>query len=329
MTTVGVFIDAENISYVDLPFIMMEIKNMGRLLVTRVYADWTTSAVDNWKQYIISYALEPIHCPKIPRKNSIDIKMIDDIYDILYFRNTIDTYVLVSNDVDYLTAARKIKLYGKTLVTIGYSNCSEILRNVSDKFIDISLLHINHNENSNDQELFNDLEGEFIDLDNVFENSCDELSDDESKTRRTGDELADAIFEIMNNEKHINFKTLKHRMKQKYNFTNIKSTIKNKYHKLFRIPESYSKNKIYDISPIGISVHNSLEDQFAAVFELCETNELVLPKFKEKLLLLINNFDQRMWGFTRFKDMIQTLFPNRFESEERGTTSLIRNLVKV
>lgn len=247
MTTVGVFIDAENISYVDLPFIMMEIKNMGRLLVTRVYADWTTSAVDNWKQYIISYALEPIHCPKIPRKNSIDIKMIDDIYDILYFRNTIDTYVLVSNDVDYLTAARKIKLYGKTLVTIGYSNCSEILRNVSDKFIDISLLHINQNENSNDQELFNDLEGDLIDLDNVFENSCDELSDDESKTRRTGDELADAIFEIMNNEKHLNVSTLKHRIKKKINVEKLEEKIKRKYHHFFRVVNYPGKKKKFMI----------------------------------------------------------------------------------
>jgi len=327
MTTVGVFIDAENISYVDLPFIMMEIKNMGRLLVTRVYADWTTSAVDNWKQYIISYALEPIHCPKIPRKNSIDIKMIDDIYDILYFRNTIDTYVLVSNDVDYLTAARKIKLYGKTLVTIGYSNCSEILRNVSDKFIDISLLHINQNENSNDQELFNDLEGELIDLDNVFENSCDELSDDESKTRRTGDELADAIFEIMNNEKHLNVSTLKHRIKKKINVEKLEEKIKRKYHHFFRVVNyPGKKKKIYDITSINSDVYNTIDEQFLSVFQNVESNEIMLSQFREKLSLIINNFDHRMWGFTVFKEMIQSLFFGKFEIIDKGNSQYIVNL---
>lgn len=327
MTTVGVFIDAENISYVDLPFIMMEIKNMGRLLVTRVYADWTTSAVDNWKQYIISYALEPIHCPKIPRKNSIDIKMIDDIYDILYFRNTIDTYVLVSNDVDYLTAARKIKLYGKTLVTIGYSNCSEILRNVSDKFIDISLLHINQNENSNDQELFNDLEGELIDLDNVFENSCDELSDDESKTRRTGDELADAIFEIMNNEKHLNVSTLKHRIKKKINVEKLEEKIKRKYHHFFRVVNyPGKKKKIYDITSINSDVYNTIDEQFLSVFQNVESNEIMLSQFREKLSLIINNFDHRMWGFTVFKEMIQSLFFGKFEIIDKGSSQYIVNL---
>jgi len=327
MTTVGVFIDAENISYVDLPFIMMEIKNMGRLLVTRVYADWTTSSVDNWKQYIISYALEPIHCPKIPRKNSIDIKMIDDIYDILYFRNTIDTYVLVSNDVDYLTAARKIKLYGKTLVTIGYSNCSEILRNVSDKFIDISLLHISQNENSNDQELFNDLEGELIDLDNVFENSCDELSDDESKTRRTGDELADAIFEIMNNEKHLNVSTLKHRIKKKINVEKLEEKIKRKYHHFFRVVNyPGKKKKIYDITSINSDVYNTIDEQFLSVFQNVESNEIMLSQFREKLSLIINNFDHRMWGFTVFKEMIQSLFFGKFEIIDKGSSQYIVNL---
>jgi len=327
MTTVGVFIDAENISYVDLPFIMMEIKNMGRLLVTRVYADWTTSSVDNWKQYIISYALEPIHCPKIPRKNSIDIKMIDDIYDILYFRNTIDTFVLVSNDVDYLTAARKIKLYGKTLVTIGYSNCSEILRNVSDKFIDISLLHISQNENSNDQELFNDLEGELIDLDNVFENSCDELSDDESKTRRTGDELADAIFEIMNNEKHLNVSTLKHRIKKKINVEKLEEKIKRKYHHFFRVVNyPGKKKKIYDITSINSDVYNTIDEQFLSVFQNVESNEIMLSQFREKLSLIINNFDHRMWGFTVFKEMIQSLFFGKFEIIDKGSSQYIVNL---
>jgi len=327
MTTVGVFIDAENISYVDLPFIMMEIKNMGRLLVTRVYADWTTSSVDNWKQYIISYALEPIHCPKIPRKNSIDIKMIDDIYDILYFRNTIDTFVLVSNDVDYLTAARKIKLYGKTLVTIGYSNCSEILRNVSDKFIDISLLHISQNENSNDQELFNDLEGELIDLDNVFENSCDELSDDESKTRRTGDELADAIFEIMNNEKHLNVSTLKHRIKKKINVEKLEEKIKRKYHHFFRVVNyPGKKKKIYDITSINSDVYNTIDEQFLSVFQNVESNEIMLSQFREKLSLIINNFDHRMWGFTVFKEMIQSIFFGKFEIIDKGSSQYIVNL---
>ena len=151
---VGVFIDAENVSYNDLPYIMMEAKKFGRLIVNRVYADWSTPIAEKWKQCLINYALEPVHCMKLPKKNSVDIKMIDDIYDILYFRGDVDVYVLVSNDLDYLTCSRKIKLLGKYLITFGYGNCSYVLRNVSDKFVNISLLNMKEDSieiNTNDE----------------------------------------------------------------------------------------------------------------------------------------------------------------------------------
>ena len=46
---VGIFIDAENIRYVDLPYIMMEAKKYGRIIVSRLYADWTEMCMDKWK----------------------------------------------------------------------------------------------------------------------------------------------------------------------------------------------------------------------------------------------------------------------------------------
>jgi len=327
MNNIGIFIDSENISHADLPYIMTEIKNMGRIIVTRIYADWTSPATENWKQYIISYALEPIHCPKIPRKNSVDIKLIDDIYDILYFKQTVDTYVLVSNDVDYATAARKIKLFGKTLVTFGYNNCSEMLKNISDKFINISLLHF-EKDKKEEQEIIHEQEiipeTEQIEVDNVFEANMD---DEENITKKTGDHLADIIFEIMNNEKHLNMSTLKHRIKKKYQTENLESTIKNKYRNYFRIISSTGKKKkIYDITAMHSDVHKTIDEQFLSVFHLADTNEIVLSQFREKISLLINNFDHRMWGFSGFKEMITTLFFGTFDIEEKGNYQYIDNL---
>ena len=299
MNNVGVFIDAENISYSDIPYIMMEITNIGRIIVNRVYADWAAPYVENWKEYIISYGLEPIHCPKIPRKNSIDIKMIDEIYDILYFKQTVDTYILVSNDVDYLTAARKIKLLGKTLITFGYNNCSQMLKNVSDKFININLLNINE---QSQEEIKQDIipKTEQIELDNVFDTNMEELTDDEIPTRKIGDDIADAIFEIMNNERHLNMSTLRHRIKKKLSIEKLEEQIKRKYYAFFRIVNlPGKKKKIYDITSINSDVHHTIDEQFLAVFQMADSNEIILPKFREKLLLIINNFDQRMWEIGR------------------------------
>ena len=319
MNNIGVFIDAENISYSDLPYILMEIKNMGRIIVLRVYADWSSSYIDNWKQYIVSYGLEPIHCPKIPRKNSVDIKLIDDLYDILYFRQTVDTYVLVSNDVDYLTAARKVKLFGKNVVTFGYNNCSEMLKNVSDKFINISLLNIDEKTVYEENDL--------IDVENVFESNVEELTEEDIPTKKTGDEIADSIFDIMNNERHLNMSTLRHRIKKKIVVEKLEELIKKKYQHLFRIVSSQGKKKkIYDITALNSDVHNTIDDQFIAVFQMADTNEIILPQFREKLSLIINNFDQRMWGFTGFKEMIQTLFQGKFDIIDRDNSQYIVNL---
>ena len=309
---IGVFIDAENISYIDIPNIMSEIHKIGRIIVSRVYADWSSNYVENWKDFLVNYTFEPIHCAKIPRRNSIDIKMIDDIYDILHFRQTVDTYILVSNDIDYLTMARKIKIFGKTLITFGYDNCSEILKNISDKFINIKTI-INEDE---------------IELDNVFEESNIELDvEDEVFIRKIGDNFADAVIEVLNNEKHLNYSTLKHRLKKKILITDkIEDIIKYKYNKLFRICEAPTKKKrIYDITAIDTNIYDTIDEQFLEVFKLLNSHEILIVEFIEKLKLIINNFDYSMWGFLNFNDMINTLFYGKFIIIEKNNNFYIVN----
>lgn len=306
---VGIFIDAENVSYTDLPYILMECKKFGRIIVNRIYADWSTPIAEKWKQYLINYALEPVHCVRLPKKNSVDIKMIDDIYDILYFKKTVDIYILVSNDVDYLTCSRKIRLLGKTLVTFGYGNCSEVLKNVSDKFVNISLL--NMNEDSIEKE-----DKEKLDLENVFENT-------EIEVRKVGDNFIDAMFEIMNGKKHKHLIEFKTQMENRgFKMDNFENIIK-KYNSYFRIGTTKNKQKIYDITSIDSEVHKTIDEQIYAVYQLNETNEILMPKLKEKIVFFVNDFDQRLWGFNRFKDMIITLFSGKLEVVERGSSQFV------
>jgi hypothetical protein len=313
MNNIGVFIDSENISHIDIPSIMLEIKKYGRIIVNRVYADWTINFTENWKNLIILNGLEPIHCPKIPRKNSIDIKIIDDIYDILYFRQTVDTYILVSNDIDYLTCARKIKLYGKSLVVFGYDNCSEMLKNTSDEFVNISLINIGGR-------IDNKIYEEQLELENVFD---EEMGEDISK--KYDDDFLNNIFEIMNNEKHLNMATLKHRIKKR--IEKLDEYIKKKYNNYFIITKPIGKKKkIYNITSINSDVHKTILEQFIAIFQLCNTNELLLTKFNEKLSLIINNFDYKLWGFNSFKEMIQTLFNGKLDIINNNNYQYIVNL---
>ena len=305
MSSIGLFIDSENVSYVDIPFIMDELSKIGRIIVNRIYADWTSSYTENWKQYLITYASEPIHCPKIPRKNSVDIKIIDDIYDILFFRQTVDIYVLVSNDIDFLSVGRRIKLMGKLFYVCGGNNCGEILYNVADKFINISQME--YDERSE------------IEFDNIFD-----MKDD-------GDDVLDKILEIMNGEKHLNMTTLKHRIKDKLDMGLINEKIENfinkRYKNQFRIITPLNKKKkIYDISAINTDIHNTIYEQFDAVFQMVHNREMLLSRFNEKLRLLIKDFDYRLWGFESFRDMIDTIFRDKLEIVSKENTQYIVNL---
>ena len=313
---VAVFIDAENVSHNDIPYILMEVKKFGRLIVSRLYADWSTQVIERWKQYLTTYALEPVHCAKLPKKNSVDIKMIDDIYDILYFKKTVDIYVLVSNDIDYLTCSRKIKLFGKYLITFGYGNCSELLKNVSDKFVNISLLNMQEDSIEN-KELLD--EKEKLDLDNVFGDVVIEV-------RKVGDKFTDTIFEVMGGKKHKILSEVMMNMEQcGYDMEDFEEIIKKSEY--FRIGISKNKKKLYDITSIDSEVHKTIDEQINAVYQLNDTNELMMAQLKEKMVFLSNNFDQRIWGFNRFKDMINILFNGKLEVIERGQCVYVKNLM--
>jgi len=326
---VGIFIDAENIRYVDLPYIMMEAKKYGRIIVSRLYADWTEMCMDKWKNHIVNYGIEPVHCPKLPKKNSVDIKLIDDIYDILYFKQSVHTYIIVSNDVDYLTPSRKIKLFGKLLVTFGYSNCSEVLKNVADKFVNISLLIMD------DEETAELISKDHIELENVFETDNEDetdslIDDEETSVKTTGDQFIDTVFEIMNGERHFIYKEMKNKLRKRLGLSSDQVDKKIiQFSGFFRVANVHntSREKIYDITSINSDVHLTIDDQFRAIFQMSDSNELIVSQFREKLSLLINNFDQRIWGFTRFKDMVKTMFVGKYDIVDLGNSQYIKNLL--
>ena len=146
MKNIGIFIDGENINPKDYTCIYEEISTLGRIIVSRVYADWSSSLAEKWNELAMNYALEMIHCAKLPRKNSVDIRIIDDIYEFLYETQTVDKFYLISTDADFITPARRVRRKGKEFYGVGYSNSSILLKKVCDKFIPIEMLRKNDYE---------------------------------------------------------------------------------------------------------------------------------------------------------------------------------------
>ena len=135
MNNIAIFIDGDNISGNHYQSILQELKQEGRVLIQRVYADFSTPATNHWKDVILNHGMEAIQTYRVAKKESTDNALIVDCMDTLYNISTIQKYVIVSSDSDFSSLATKIRLRGLFCIGVGYNHTSLKLRNNCDKFI--------------------------------------------------------------------------------------------------------------------------------------------------------------------------------------------------
>ena len=58
--TIAVYIDGDNTSYHDMKIILNEIKSYGRIIISRVYGDWSEQNMKNWLETSAKYGIIPI-----------------------------------------------------------------------------------------------------------------------------------------------------------------------------------------------------------------------------------------------------------------------------
>jgi len=135
MNNLAIFIDGDGISGHHYQNILSELKQEGRVLVQRVYADFTKPTSATWQDTIIANGMEAIQVFRVAKKESTDNSLIVDCMDHLYNVSTIHKYVIVSSDSDFSSLATKIRLKGLFCIGIGYNHTPFKLRNNCDKFI--------------------------------------------------------------------------------------------------------------------------------------------------------------------------------------------------
>ena len=136
---IAVYIDADNINSEHLKIIYKEIRNKGRIIIKRVYGDWTSENMGNWKKVCRNYGLEPITAFNTPNKNSSDMKLTVDIMRHLFtLKQTINTFIIISSDSDYIPVISEIRKEGKKAIVVGYKgSTSKCLINSCDEFLTI------------------------------------------------------------------------------------------------------------------------------------------------------------------------------------------------
>lgn len=136
---IAVFIDFENLVYQEKfdPKVLIEkLKEKGRLIVKKAYADW-----GRFKEYKKSMMESSIELTEMPShgqrgKNSSDIKLVVDALETAITKEYIDTIVVVSGDSDYTPLISKLREYNKYVIVVAdRSSVSELLKGYCDELI--------------------------------------------------------------------------------------------------------------------------------------------------------------------------------------------------
>ncbi len=131
----AVLIDADNANPAIVEGLLAEIANLGVAGVKRIYGDWTTSRLAQWKTVLLEYSIQPIQqFAYTSGKNATDSAMIIDAMDLLY-SGTFDGFCLVSSDSDFTRLASRIRESGKTVYGFGEQKTPRPFVTACDRFI--------------------------------------------------------------------------------------------------------------------------------------------------------------------------------------------------
>ncbi|MBI2855923.1 MAG: NYN domain-containing protein [Chloroflexi bacterium] len=115
---VAVLIDFENVGLNSIQWLFDQISDIGRVIVKRAYADWSTAS--RARDQLLQLGIEPIHLftSGVSGKNASDIRLAIDAVELLY-QAPVDTFVIVSSDSDFVPLVSKLRAAGKTVVGAG------------------------------------------------------------------------------------------------------------------------------------------------------------------------------------------------------------------
>ncbi|MDP3198148.1 NYN domain-containing protein [Tabrizicola sp.] len=131
----AVLIDADNIPARHIEAVLDELATYGEPSVRRVYGDWSSQALSQWKEKARSLGLV-MHqqSANTKGKNASDIGLVIDAMDILHL-GKVDGFVLVSSDSDFTRLASRIREDGLQVIGVGEEKTPESLRKVCNRFI--------------------------------------------------------------------------------------------------------------------------------------------------------------------------------------------------
>jgi len=127
--------EKEGLGRFDVETLMRHIKDKGRILVARSYADW--GRFSRFKQSLLTSNVTMMELTShgMQDKNRADIAMVVDALEMAFTKDYIDAYVVVSGDSDFTPMVLKMRELNKRVIGIGTrKSTSRLLIQACDEF---------------------------------------------------------------------------------------------------------------------------------------------------------------------------------------------------
>ncbi|MFA4876884.1 MAG: NYN domain-containing protein [Methanoregula sp.] len=136
----AVLIDADNAQASVIKNLLDEVARYGVASVKRIYGNWTTPQLQQWKDVLLSNSIVPIQQFNYTSgKNATDSALIIDAMDLLH-AGKLDGFCLVSSDSDFTRLASRIRESGLIVYGFGEKKTPKPFVDACDKFIYTEIL---------------------------------------------------------------------------------------------------------------------------------------------------------------------------------------------
>lgn len=131
----AVLIDADNAQPAVIEGLLAEVAKYGVASVKRIYGDFTSSRMTQWKAALLKHSIAPVQqFAYTSGKNATDSSMIIDAMDLLY-THRFDGFCLVSSDSDFTRLAQRLREEGLVVYGFGERKTPDAFVQACDKFI--------------------------------------------------------------------------------------------------------------------------------------------------------------------------------------------------
>ena len=149
----AVLIDADNSSISAIPSVLEEVAKYGIASVKRVYGDWSSETLKNWREVLLPHAITPVQQFAYTKgKDATDMILIIDAMDLLY-AGALDGFCVVSSDSDFTPLASRIRENGLSVYGFGKKKTPEAFKKACDKFIYVENLISENDLKNNDDDV--------------------------------------------------------------------------------------------------------------------------------------------------------------------------------